>query len=114
MKVIEGAYPKDPVTNVILGYPWFYNKNSSLVINWVHHSISIVSSPSISELSYSSLFYCVIDPDIHIYNGDSVPNHLSYFEQQLDEILKDFCEVVALLRACVGNEAGPPGSWTEE
>ena len=30
-----------------------------------------------------SLFYCVLDPDIHIYNVDSVPNQLSYFEQQL-------------------------------
>ena len=27
--------------DVILGYPWFYNKNSSLVIDWVHHSISM-------------------------------------------------------------------------
>ena len=56
-------------------------------------SLSIVSSPSISELSCSSLFYFVLDPDIHVYNVDSVPNHLLYFEQQLDEILKDFCDV---------------------
>ena len=26
-------------TAVILGYPWFYNKNSSLFIDWVHHSM---------------------------------------------------------------------------
>ena len=30
------------------------------------------------------------------------------------DLLFDFGRVVALLRACVENEAGPPGSWTEE
>ena len=100
-------------TDVILGYPWFYNKNSSLSIDWVHHSItfvlndcshfiqcvkkqslSIVSSPSISKLSCSSLFYCVLDPDIHVYNIDSVSGHLSYFEQQqFDAILNEFRDV---------------------
>ena len=44
-------------------------------------------------MSCSSLFYCILDPDIHIYNVDSVPNQLSYFEQQLDKILNDFCDV---------------------
>ena len=35
-----------------------------------------------------------LDLDIHIYNVDSVPNQLSYFEQQqLDKILNDFCDV---------------------
>ena len=28
--------------DVTLGYPWFYNKNSSLSIDWVHHSITFV------------------------------------------------------------------------
>ena len=56
-------------------------------------SLSIVSSPLIFKLSHSSLLYCVLDPDIHVCNVDSVSNHLSYFEQQLDEILKDFCDV---------------------
>ena len=29
-------------TDAILGYPWFYNKNSSLSIDWFHHSITFV------------------------------------------------------------------------
>ena len=69
----------------------FVLKDCSHFIHCVKkQSLSIVSSPSISEFPCSSLFYCVLDPGIHIYN---VPNHLSYFEQQLDEILKDFCDV---------------------
>ena len=44
-------------------------------------------------MSCSSLFYCVLDPDIHIYNVDSVPNQLSYFERHLDKIFNDFCDV---------------------
>ena len=27
-------------TDVVLGYPWFFNKNSSLCIDWVNHSIT--------------------------------------------------------------------------
>ena len=29
-------------TNVILGYPRFFNKNSSLSIDWVHDAITLV------------------------------------------------------------------------
>ena len=72
-------------------------ENSSLsIIDWVHYwttfvlndcthliqcvkkqSLLIVSSPSISELSCSLLFHCVLDPDFHVYNIDSVPDILN-------------------------------------
>ena len=56
-------------------------------------SLSIVSSPSISELSYSSLFYCELDPNIHVYNIENVSGQLTYFEQQIDKILNYFHDV---------------------
>ena len=56
-------------------------------------SPSIVSSPSISKLACATLFYCVLDPYIQVYNINSVPDHLSYFEQLLDKILNDFRDV---------------------
>ena len=100
--------------HVELGYRWFLNKNSSLFIGWVHHSVtftlnhcihfiqcakkqspSILSSPSISVFSCSTL--CILlslDPDIQIYNINNVTDNLSYFEQQLlHEILNAFCVV---------------------
>ena len=76
--------------------------NISFVLNDCTHfiqcvnkqSLSIVSSPSISELSCSSLFYCVLDPNIHVYNIDNVSGQLTYFEQQqLDKILNHFHDV---------------------
>ena len=45
-------------------------------------------------MSCSSLFYSVLDPDIHVYNIDSFSCHLSYFEQQLDEIIHEFRDVL--------------------
>ena len=45
-------------------------------------------------MSCSTLFYCVLDLDIHVYNIDNVSVQLTYFEQQeIDEILNDFRDV---------------------
>ena len=64
----------------------FVLKDCSHFIHCVKkQSLSIVSSPPISEL-----FDCVLDLDIHVYNVDSVSCQLSYFEQQLNEILNEF------------------------
>ena len=39
MKRLDFHVIKLQSIDVILGYPWFYNKNPSLSIDWVNHSI---------------------------------------------------------------------------
>ena len=69
--------------DVILGYPWFYNKNSSLSIDWINHSMTFVlndfqhfiqctkvppklvlSYTSLTEYCCSPILSCVMDPSI--------------------------------------------------
>ena len=99
--------------DVILGYPWFFNKNPSLSIDWVNHSItfelnnckhfiqcsklpshSLVSSKSLSEYSSSLIYSCVIDPAVQFYYFNIDATQLPHFEQRLlDSILEDFQDV---------------------
>ena len=92
--------------DILLGYP-------SLSIDLSHHLIIftsndcthfiqcvknqsplIVSAPSVSDLTCSTLIYYVLDPEIQVYKINSAPYHLFYFEQQLlDKILNDFHDV---------------------
>ena len=99
--------------DVILGYPWFFNKSRSLSIDWVNHSItfefdnskhfiqckklpsrSLVSNLLSSEFRGSFLYSCVIDPasQFYVFNIDAIqlPRH----EQRLlDSILDEFHDV---------------------
>jgi hypothetical protein len=99
--------------DVILGYPWFYNKNSSLSIDWVNHSITfvqkgiahyiqcskvpsklIVPSTSLIEYQSCSFYCCVVDPAIQYYNFNIDVNQLPCHEQRLlNLIIKDFKDV---------------------
>ena len=96
--------------NVLLGYPWFYNKKFFLSIDWVNHSITFVlgglshfvqcskvSSKSIVPLTFlieyrcCSFHCCVVDPTIQYYNFNIDVNQLSYHEQHLlNLITNDF------------------------
>ena len=99
--------------DVILGYPWFFNKSHSLSIDWVNHSItfefdndknfiqctklpyrSLVSNHLLSEFHGSILYSCVIDPasQFYVFNIDAIqlPRH----EQRLlDSSLDEFHDV---------------------
>ena len=93
--------------------PLFFNKNLSLSIDWVNHSItfelnnckhfiecsklpsrSLVSSKSLSEYSSSLIYSCVIDPALQFYYFNIDATQLPHYEQRLlDSILDDFQEV---------------------
>ena len=88
-------------TYVILRYPRFFNTNSSLSIDWVNHSISFslnnsqhfiqcvkssfvstLSSTHFFDSSSSTLYYCVLDTDIQIYNISIKGDQLTYYEHK--------------------------------
>ncbi len=99
-------------TDVILGYPWFFNKNSSLAIDWVNHSITFsynnfehfiqcIKKPfalptitSSDEYSCSTIYCCILDLDLQISNVENGTDQLTYYEQRLlDSLLNEFLDV---------------------
>ena len=99
-------------TDVILGYPWFFNKNSSLAIDWVNHSITFsynnfehfiqcIKKPfalptitSSDEYSCSTIYCCILDLDLQISNVENGMDQLTYYEQRLlDSLLNEFLDV---------------------
>ena len=96
-------------SDVILGYPCSFNKNSSLSTNWINRSISFslnncqhfiqcVKPSFVSTLSStyffdscSTMYSCVLDPNFQMYNIWSDGEQLTYYKQQvLNSLLKGF------------------------
>ena len=99
--------------DVILGYPWFINKNPSLSVDWVNHSItfelnnckkiiqcsklhsrSLLSYKYLSEYFSSSITSCLIDPALQFYYFNINATQIPHYEKRLlDSILDDFQDV---------------------
>ena len=68
-----------------------FNKNSSLSIDYVNHLVSFVEpsfvstflSTSFFDSSCSTMYCCVLVPDLQIYNISSDEDQLTYYEQQV-------------------------------
>ena len=87
--------------DVILGYSWFFNKKSSLFVNFVNHSIILNILFNMSKFhlfsSYhksfcSTTFCCALNLELEIYNVANETNQVTYYEQQrlLDLLLSRF------------------------
>ena len=66
-------------TDVILGYPWLFNKNSSLSIDWVNHSISF-------SLNKSQPFFQCVKPSFVSTVSSTYSFDFSYSDREIQEI----------------------------
>ena len=66
-------------TDVILGYPWLFNKNSSLSIDWVNHSISF-------SLNNSQPFFQCVKPSFVSTVSSTYSFDFSYSDREIREI----------------------------